>query len=106
MRTDSAWKAALLLGAAALLLPAPARGSLVFSVPSVTANAGDVGDSFDVLLTYSGSPISVGGFAFEITTTDPDITFTDATTATATAYIFSGTSLFGPDIVTSSPGQT
>src|SRR5205807_9645410 len=43
----------------------------------------------------------------EILASSADVTFTDATTATVSQpYIFSGNSLFGPDIVTSSPGQT
>jgi hypothetical protein len=49
----------------------------------------------------------VASFTFEILASSTDVTFTDATTATVAApYIFTGHSLFGPDIVNSSPGQT
>ena len=91
---------------AAILIPASSQAGAIITLPSVSANAGDVNDSFDVLLVYSGVPISAAGFAFEITTSDPDITFTDATTGTSTGYIFAGSSVFGPDIVTTPPGQT
>jgi len=97
----------LLAAAAALLvIPGSARASTIFSVPAVIANAGSTGNSFDVVLNYSGaSPITVGGFAFEITTTNTDITFTGATTSTVPTYIFGANSLFGPNINTST-GQT
>ena len=99
-------KALVLLGVAAgLLFPAAARAGAVLSAPAVISHAGDVGDTFDVLLVYTGPTISVKGIAFEITTTNTNITFTDARTNTATPYIFAGTSDFGPDIVTTT-GQT
>ncbi len=94
----------LKLGFAAALMfcSAPAYASLIFSTQSVTASAGSTGDTLDVLLTNTGaSGVSIGGFNFEIATSDPDIIFTSVFTSTVTApYIFSGNSLFGPQIDT------
>jgi len=86
----------------------PARASIDLSAKSVTALPGSVGNSFEVDITNTGiSAVEIGGFVFEITTTNPDVTFTDVTDATtAYSYIFTGNSLFGPDIAFSSPGQT
>lgn len=88
--------------AALVFCSAPAYATLIFSVQSVTASPGSVGNVFDVLLTDTGSPgVSVAGFNFEIEASDPDITFTGVFTSTATApYIFSGNSIFGPEIDT------
>lgn len=82
-----------------------ASASIVLSTEPVTATPGSSG-SFDVLLTNEGPDAqNIAGFNFSITTGDANITFTDVTTATTTApYIFS-TSLFGPDIVTTTSGQ-
>ena len=61
--------------------------------------AGSTGNSFDVLLTNnSGAAVSIFAFFFEVTSSSTDVTFTDATTATATPYIFGADSLFGPDL--------
>ncbi len=85
----------LVVLAALGILSLPARADLLFSLESpITAMAGDVGDSFDVLLTNTGSSaVTVADFSFGITTTDTDITFTGATTSTVTEpYIFAGDS--------------
>src|SRR4051812_3513473 len=94
----------LMAAALALLAPRDAEGGLIISVQSVTANAGSFGNALDVTLTNTGPPVStIGAFSFEISTGNPNITFTDATTGTTQAtYIFSGFSLFGPSISTSS----
>jgi hypothetical protein len=86
----------------------PARASVLFSAGSGTVLPGSVGNSIEVDITNTGtSGVQLGGFVFEITTTNPDVTFTDATDATATSsYIFTGNSLFGPDIALSGSGQT
>lgn len=77
---------------------------MILSLESVTGAPGSSGD-FDVLLTNTGSSAqNIAGFAFELSTTDSNITFTDVTTSTTAPYIFPGDSLFGPDIITSAPG--
>lgn len=90
-----------------LLVSPPAHGGTIVSVDSVAAGPGTINDSFDVVLTNTGpSAITVGSFTFNITTLNPDISFTDATTATAAAtYVFSS-SLFGPDLTGPNSGQT
>jgi hypothetical protein len=90
------------LAVAGVLCSIPAYGDLIVSTESVSAAQGSTGNTFDVLLTDTGpSSVSIGGFIFEIATSDPDITFTGAFISTATApYIFAGNSLFGPEIDT------
>lgn len=86
----------------------PAHADIVLSAASTTASAGSTGNSFEVDLTNTGSSdMQIGGFVFEITTTNSNVTFTDVTTGTtAYSYIFDANSLFGPDLAASSPGQT
>ncbi len=69
---------------------------------------GDTGDSFDVLVTNSGTEaVTVAGFGFGFSISDTDIMLTDATTATTDApYIFAGNSFFSPDILVSTDGQS
>jgi|SRR5581483_4507800 len=101
----AAWLLAGLL--AALPFAGPARADLVlsFSDPG-NVGAGSTGDSFDVMLTNTGSAdVSLAVFTFEVATTSSDITFTDVTTATADLYIFAGNSLIGPDILGATTGQ-
>jgi len=51
------------------------------------------------------NPRSIAGFSFEITTTSSDVSFRDVNYNTQSApYIFGKNSLFGPDIITSTPG--
>lgn len=78
---------------------ARADASLVFLAPTIAATPGSTG-SFDILFDNTGpSSVSVGGFSFGISTTDPSILFTAATISTVTdPYIFAGDSLFGPNI--------
>ena len=46
--------------------------------------------------------MTLAGFGFGVSVSDPDITLQDATATTAlNAYIFDGNSLFGPDILAS-----
>jgi hypothetical protein len=90
----------LACAAALLLTGGTASAGMVVGVQSVTALAGTTGDTLDITLTNTGpSAVAIGGFSFGLSTTSPDITFTDATVNTTTAtYIFAGNSLFGPDI--------
>lgn len=85
-----------------LLSAMPSRADgLTVSLSSLSdVVAGSTGNSFDVLLANtSGSTFSIAGFFFEVTSSSSDITFTDATTATVTPYIFGSDSAFGPDII-------
>jgi hypothetical protein len=61
---------------------------------------------FDVVLINTGASFEVGAFSFGVSVLDPSITFTDATTATASPYIFDYDSMFGPGIGLDSGGQT
>ena len=97
------------LAGALLLSSVPAKGDgigIVLSVESVTGAPGSTG-TFDVLLENTGTVSqNIAGFAFELSTTDTNITFTDVTTSTTTKpYILAGDSLFGPDILVSTTGQ-
>jgi hypothetical protein len=80
---------------AGLLAPA-ASASVIYSITPIqpVAAPGDIGDAFEVIVTNTGpASISVAGFTFAISTTDPDITFTSAITSTTTdPYIFAGDS--------------
>jgi hypothetical protein len=101
------WPPIALAASLTLLASAPCRADLNITVESVTVRAGSSGNALDVTVTSTGpDTVTVGSFAFELTVTTSDITFTSATTGTTTVtYIFSGNSLFGPTISTSS-GQT
>jgi len=83
----------LVLGA----LGSPAAlADIVLSIQPITTNPapGDTGDMFDVLLSNTGSSeVDIAAFVFGVTTTDTDITFTEAdTSASAAPYIFAGNS--------------
>ena len=96
------------LVAAALLAARQASASIDFSIspPTTSAAAGSTGDSFDVTLTNTGTAdIDVGSFAFELSVSSTSVSFTAATTATSSPYVFAGSSLFGPTISFSPPGQ-
>ena len=89
-----------------LFISTPAGASLILTVGSATANSPSSGNTLEVDLINTGpSAVSLGAFSFEISVTDPHITFTSATTATVATYVFAGNSLFGPTISTST-GQT
>jgi hypothetical protein len=91
-----------LLTAAVGMLPASIEAGTVFAVQSTGAVPGSTGNGLDVVLETT-SILDIGAFAVEVTTTDPDIKFTGATTGTSATYVFSGSSLFGPDIGTTIP---
>jgi hypothetical protein len=95
------------IAAAVLMVASPATAAVILTAGSTPALPGDTGDTLDIVLSNTGpSSIVVNSFNFEITVSNVAITFTDATTGTVAApYIFSGHSLFGPDIATSGPGQ-
>lgn len=78
----------------AIVITAPAAGSLVINVQSVNAMSGSTNNALDVSLMNTGpGPSSVGAFSFEISATSPLIIFTSATYGTKVGpYIFSGSS--------------
>ncbi len=80
----------------------PLQAALIVTAGTATAGAGTTGNVLQVTLTNTGpSAVTVGGFSFEVSTANPGITFTTATTATTSPYIFSSFSSFGPAIDTS-----
>ncbi len=84
-----------------LFLAGSAKAALIVTAGSTIANAGSSA-ALDVTLTNTGpSAVTIEGFSFGLSTASPNITFTGATTSTSATYIFSGTSLFGPNINTS-----
>jgi PEP-CTERM motif len=96
------------IAAVGLLIPvaASAAGVTISLTPAIVS-AGSSANSFDVDLTNFGpSSITVGGFAFGLSIANANISFTDVTISTAALYVFSGNSLFGPDLSGPSSGQT
>jgi hypothetical protein len=84
------------------LICSPVRAGAILSVVPATipANPGDGADGFDVVLTNTGSSITVASFNFEVSVTTPNITLTGASFSTvADPYIFAGHS-FDQDILT------
>jgi hypothetical protein len=99
--------AACLAALLALATAGPAKADFIISVLSVSASAGSTGNALEVSLTNTGSSAAtVAGFSFGVSVAGGSgISFTDVTTATAPdAYIFTGHSLFGPDIVVNNSG--
>ena len=97
----------LLQGAflAVLSISTPVAANLIVTVGNSSVNSPSLGNTIDVDLTNTGPAVSLASFSFEITVTDPHITFTSATINTVATYAFAGNSLFGPTI-SSSTGQT
>lgn len=90
-----------------LLGSATARADVILSGESAIAAPGSSGNSLDIELTNRGpSAIVVAGFTFGISTTNLDISFTDANISTTDPYIFEGNSLFGPDLTGPTSGQS
>lgn len=95
---------ALTIVAASMSFACPtAKADLIVMVQSVTVNAGSTDNPLDVVLRNTGpSDVIVEGFSFGISTANPGIHFTSATTATGLApYIFGADSYYGPEIDTS-----
>ena len=84
----------------AMVCSVPARADLIVSVGTVTASAGSIANSLEVDLRNTGSAVTIGGFSFEVSVSNPDINFTQADTSTTQPYIFPTDSLFGPFINT------
>jgi hypothetical protein len=101
-----------ILCAAGLVCPST-RATTILSVDPATvlADEGAVGDTVDVILTNSGpGSISIQSFSFQVSVTDPDITFRGAGFSTgASPYIFAGDSfdvINGFTLNTDAAGQT
>jgi len=93
--------------AVALLICVPARASLIVTVGNVSSSSPASSNALEIDLINTGpAAVTLGGFSFETEVTDANIIFTSATTATIAPYVFAGSSLFGPTISTSAPGQT
>jgi hypothetical protein len=92
------------LVAAALILNTalPARAGIIVSVESVTANQGSTGNTLEVDVLNTGTPVDIASFSFEISVAaGSGVSFTGADINTvANIYIFAGNSLFGPNIAT------
>jgi hypothetical protein len=83
-----------------LFVTLPSQAALIVTAGSTAVAAGGSG-SIDVTLTNTGpSSVTVGAFSFGLSTASANISFTGATTSTASPYIFDGNSLFGPNIDT------
>lgn len=81
---------------AAALVVAPAHGAPIITVESVVVNPASSDNILEVLLTNPDvTSVDVGGFAFVLSTSNPDIVFTTVD-IWATDYIFLGHSAFGP----------
>jgi len=97
----------MLVLAAALLVSAQVRASLIVAAGSAVSSSPSSNDTLEITLTNTGpTALSLGSFSFEIEVTDSHVAFTSATTGTGAAYVFAGNSTFGPTISTSAPGQT
>src|SRR5262245_45389035 len=95
----------LAVAGAALLSAFPARASLIATIQPVTVTSGP--GSLQVTLRNTGpAPVTLGGFQFQIVTTNTDITFTDTDFNTVSPYIFAGDSLLGPVLNSFGPGQS
>lgn len=78
-----------------LIAALPAQAGLVIAATNSSAIAGSSGNAFDITLSNTGlSAQDITGFAFQISVTDPDISFNDVLTSTSTVlpYIFAGDS--------------
>jgi hypothetical protein len=103
MKTQFLGRALALAGAAGFLIAGSQRAdaALIVLAPSISDVTGSSG-TFDVVLLNTGAAaVSIGGFSFGVSTSNPGITFTLATISTASTYIFAGDSLNGPNIDTS-----
>lgn len=87
------------------LVSGSAHAQLVITVDSVAVSAGSTDNTLNVTLENVGSsPVTVGGFAFEIMApTGSGLTFTGVDVNTTPAYIFAGHSRLGPDISNQPP---
>jgi hypothetical protein len=103
-RANSKWGAVLAL---CFLATLPGRAGVILTIQSAAANQNSTGNSFDVTLANTGpSSVSIDAFSFGIQTANADLSFTDATTATAAPYIFGVDTLFGPDLTGATSGQS
>ena len=92
--------AALAAVSLVLLSAQTTRADLVFSADTAYVPPGaSTANVMEVTLTNTGSSaVDIAGFAFQLTASSSNISFTQVTDATVTPYIFAGNSYWGPDI--------
>ena len=84
----------LLIAFAATLVVGRLNGDVIISAPTVATAPGSSG-VFDVLLTNNSTSavVGIGAFSFDISTTNPGVRFTGASTnTTAAPYVYAGDS--------------
>jgi hypothetical protein len=92
----------LMLAAAAALGAMPAHASVIISVTSVSAEAGESG-SFDVIISNTGATQNIAAFSLGLSVASNGVTFTGGNEATVNTYIFNGDSF---DLLTANPYTT
>lgn len=105
------WLVPLCAATVALGLTRSVRADLIVIGQNVTANAGSIGNTLEVDLENTGSsPVTIGTFAFSISTITSNIDFTSATSNTSAPYLFAGDSgdflLLGLTTINSTSGQS
>lgn len=105
-KNQRSWGARIagILPAAALLafLTVPAQAGVIISISpgTVTAAAPSTNNFFDVLLTLdTAATLDIAGFSFGVNSASTDVNFTGVL-STAPNYVFGASSLFGPNIDT------
>jgi hypothetical protein len=98
------WRGIPALVAAALILSIalPTRAGIIVSVESVSANQGTTGNTLEVDVQNTGTPVDIASFSFEISVAaGSGVSFTRADINTVVLpYIFAGNSAQGPNIDT------
>jgi hypothetical protein len=94
------------VAAIGLLAGVPGQASIIATIQSVTAAAGDTGDKFEVSLKNTGAAVTINSFSFGLDVAGTAITLTSAVMETSPdSYIFAGNSLFGDPLSTTSGAQ-
>jgi hypothetical protein len=89
-----------------LLAGVPGQASIIATIQSATAAAGDTGDMFEVSLTNTGAAVTIDSFSFGLNVAGTDITLTSAVLETMPdPYIFANNSLFGDPLSSLSGAQ-
>jgi hypothetical protein len=105
--TPAARRSVLFAVVAMITCAGQARASSILTIGSLVASSPSSNNAFDVTLTNTGpAALTIGGFSFGISVSDPHVVFTSVTTSTVSPYVFDGQSLFGPNIDTAPAGQS
>jgi hypothetical protein len=98
------WRGIPAFVAAALILSTalPGRAGIIVSVENVSAAQGTSGNTLEVDVQNTGTPVDIASFSFEIAVAaGSGVSFTGADISTAAnTYIFAGNSAQGPNIAT------